>query len=245
MPEPVIYMRGFSSPFDDAASVPTNSPMMADLKAVSALSDKEVAALCGRLSKVTGFLDPKTLATEIREVIKPEAAARSVLATVLNLEPKMAQRLVDVLADRGRKEEKFPLSAAELDRLGGILQNLLQPFPALARFEKAKRLSTLTGQQLESIELICDLRPIFDEDRKQIEGMMPYTRLHIVTTGADGFPKSFEAELTHQQVFDLREKAAKAESKLTVLRNSIQQWGAGGVPDLPLTRASRKKATDA
>ena len=241
MPEPVIYIRGLRPPSDSAA----DSDMMADLKAVSTLSDDETNTLRGRLSQVKGFLDPKALAAEIRRTIKVEGTARSVQTTLRNLGPKRAKRLVESLAERGKQEDDFPLNEAELARLGEILPKLIQPYPALARFEKAERLAKLTGQELESIELICDLRPIFDEDRKQIEGMMPYTRLHIVATGTDGLPKSFEAELTHRQVNDLRKKAAKAESKLAVLRESVESWLPGRLPDLPLTRVTRKESGDA
>lgn len=218
--------------------------MLADLKAVSTLSDDETNTLRKRLSQVKGFLDPKTLAAEVRRTIKVEGTARSVQTTLQNLEPKDTKRLVENLAERGKQEKDFLLNKAELARLGEILPNLIQAYPALVRFEKAERLAKLTGQELESIELICDLRPIFDEDRKQIEGMMPYTRLHIVATGTDGLPKSFEAELTHRQVNDLRKKAAKADSKLDVLRKSVESWFPGGLPDLPLTRAPGKKASD-
>ncbi len=241
MPEPVIYIRGFRLPSDSASA---DSSMLADLKAVSTLSDDETKTLRQRLSQVKGFLDPKALAAEVRRAVKVEGTARSVQTTLQYLEPKDTKRFVKWLAERGKQEKDFPLSEAELARLGEILPNLIQPYPALARFEKAERLAKLTGQELESIELICDLRPIFDEDRKQIEGMMPYTRLHIVATGADGLPKSFEAELTCQQVSDLRKKAAKAESKLDVLRNSVESWLPEGLPDLPLTLAPGKKASD-
>ena len=242
MPEPVIYIRGLPllSDSDSAA----DSPMLADLKAVSTLSDDETNTLCQGLSQVEGFLDPKALAAEVRRTIKLEGTARSVQTTLQNLEPKHTERLVERLTERGKAEKDFPLNETELARLGKILPNLIQPYPALARFEKAERLAKLTGQELESIELICDLRPIFDEDRKQIEGMMPYTRLHIVATGTDGLPKSFEAELTHQQVSDQREKAAKANSKLAVLRKSVEGWFPEGLPDLPLTRIPRKESSD-
>jgi hypothetical protein len=168
-----------------------------------------------------------------------------VQTTLQNLEPKDTKTLLQGLAEQGKQEKDFPLDEAELARLGEILPKLIQLYPALTRFEKAERLAKLTGQELESIELICDLRPIFDDDRKRIEGMMPYTRLHIVATGADGLPKSFEAELTHQQVSDLREKVAKADSKLDVLRKSVESWLPGRLPDLPLTRVTRKESSDA
>ncbi len=243
MSEPVIYIRGLSPPVDRGSAA--DAQMMADLKAVSTLTDDDTNTLRERLSQVKGFLAPKTLGAEVRRTIKTEGTARSVPTLLQNLEPKDTKRLVESLAERRKQEKDLLLSEAELVRLGEILPNLVQPYPALARFEKAERLANLTGQELESIELVCDLRPIFDEDRKQIEGMMPYTRLHIVATGVDGLPKSFEAELTHRQVNDLREKAAKANSKLNVLRKSIESWFPGGLPDLPLTRAPGKKASDA
>ena len=74
---------------------------------------------------------------------------------------------------------------------------------------------------------------------------MPYARLHLVATGEDGLPNSFEAELTQQQVHDLAEKASKAKSKLDVLRGSVEMWVPGGLPDLPLTRVTRKESSDA
>ena len=77
-----------------------------------------------------------------------------------------------------------------------------------------------------------------------LKGMMPYTRLHIVATGEDGLPKPFEAELTYQQVIDLAEKAEKAKSKLKVLRQSVETWLPGCLPDLPLTRTPSKESSD-
>ena len=74
---------------------------------------------------------------------------------------------------------------------------------------------------------------------------MPYTRLHVVTTGEDGLPNAFEVELTHQQVIDLDKKTKKAKNKLEALRQSIEKWLPGGLPDLPLTRISQKESKDA
>lgn len=240
MLEPVIYIRGIPPPHDAAA---TEQRMMADLKVVSALTDDSVGALSARLLKVSGFLDPKKLAATVRSLIDNESVALAVQRTLKSVAPGDADRFVAALTQR-REEDGFPLNASELDRLREVLPALVQPYPAMKRFGKAQHLAKLTGQQLESIELICDLRPIFDEDREQIEGMMPYTRLHIVATGADGLPKSFEAELTHQQVNDLRDKAQKASSKLDVLRQAVETWLPEGLPDLPLTHVSGRQASD-
>lgn len=235
MPEPVMFIRGFP-PFLEYSSA--GGTVVDDLRTIAGLSDDQIAEIRQHLSKADHFLDPKALLAAIREVIQVPASAEAVRRAILNLKPSNTKQIIATLEkDMGDKE--FPF-----DRLKKVLSELIQPYPALARFEKAERLAKVTGRQLETVDLICDLRPLFDENRKKLEGMMPYTRLHIVVTGEDGLPKPFEAELTHQQVIDLAEKAEKAKSKLKVLRQSIETWLPGCLPDLPLTRTPRKESSD-
>ena len=217
--------------------------MLKDLEAVSELTEDQIAALRHRLEAATGFLDPKKLTGIIRQCISDDRTAGAVQRTLRNLSPGTVERLLQSLEEYS-KDKDFPLKKQTLDKLRPTLPKLVVDTPGLRRFEKAERLATLTGRQLEAIDVICDLRPIFDETRTQIEGMMPYTRLHLSITGDDGLPRSFEVELTAQQVHELVEKAGKAEEKLTVLRSKVNDWQSGGLPDLPLTRAPRKESND-
>lgn len=218
--------------------------MLADLKEVAGLSDADVKALSQCLASAKGFLDPKALAATIRQVVHEENAAQSVRRALRNLGPQDVEPLLKALSDQGQEEGSL-LAQDSLGRLAKILPELIQAYPALARFEKAERLAKLTGQELESFELICDLRPIFDESRTQLEGMMPYTRLRVVAKGADGLPNAFEAELSEQAVHDLAEKAEKAKEKLQVLRKTAESVASEGLPDLPLTRAAKTESTNA
>lgn len=238
MTEPVLYIRGFTQSFE---TIPEE--LLDDLKAIIDLSDEMLAELHKHLTEAEGFLDPRVLLATIQRVVEDSNAAEAVRRILRNIGPSQVERMVTIL-EEGREEEDFPFDQAKLERLKQILKNLIRPYPALARFQKAERLAKITGQQLETVELICDLRPIFDETRKKVEGMMPYTRLHIVATGEDGLPEAFEVELTHQQVTDLAEKVGKAKSKLETLRQSIETWLPGGLPDLPLTRIPRKESSD-
>jgi hypothetical protein len=207
------------------------------------LTDEQIAGIRDRLSKATGFLDRKTLTVALQDVITDDKTIQAVWRTLRSLDPSEVKRLLEGLSKK-QHEEDFPLNILTVDRLHHVLPVLVHPYSALIRYEKAERLAELTGQRLESFDLICDLRPIYDESRKYLEGMMPYTRLRVVATGVDGLPKSFEAELTHQQVHDLAEKASKAKDKLDVLRKSVDKWVPGGLPDLPLTRIPRKGSSD-
>ncbi len=218
--------------------------MLEDLKAVARLTDEQINKLCQRLSTAKGFLNPQSLRIAISEVVDDDAIAGSIQRILRNLGFNDVKRVLKSLSEK-QQEDDFPLDDVTMSKVCQTLPKLVQPYPALSRFEKAERLAKLTGQQLETIELICDLRPIFDENRKRIEGMMPYTRLLVVATGADGLPISFEAELTCQDVHDLAEKVSKAKDKLDVLRESLEKWLPSGLPDLPLTRVPRKESSDA
>ncbi|GEM_PF-987427 len=241
MTEPVMFFRGSRSLFE--RSLARDKGLLDDLKVVIGLSDGQVAELHKHLTEAKGFLDPKAMLSTIRRVVEDTNAAEAVRRVLRNIGRSQVERMVAAL-EEGRDEEDFAFDEVQFKRLKQILEKLIQPYPALARFQKAERLVNITGQQLETVELICDLRPIFDERRENVEGMMPYTRLHIVATGEDGLPKPFEVELTHQQVSDLAEKAGKAKSKLEALRQSIETWLPGGLPDLPLTRIPRKESSD-
>jgi len=240
MPEPVLYFRGFPS---DILGARVNERMLADLKSIAELDDDHISTLRRRLSEAKGFLNPNSLRALVREVVKDDNKTGSVQRALRSLAPDNIERLLRELSERSR-EKDFPLDQSVLDRLQQVLPQLIQPYPALTRFEKAERLATVTGQQLESVELICDLRPIFDDNRKRLEGMIPYTRLRVVATGPDGLPDSFEAELTRQQVHDLAEKASKAKVKLDVLCESVGKWVPDGLPDLSLTRISPKESSN-
>jgi len=241
MPEPVLFMRGFPRPpFEHPSAL---QELFDDLKTVIGLSNEQFTELRKHLTEAKGFLDPKAMLETIRRVVEDANAAEAVRRILINIGPSQVERMVTAL-EEGREEEGFPFDEAQLERLKQILKNLIRPYPALARFRKAERLAKITGQQLEAVELICDLRPIFDENRKNVEGMMPYTRLHIVATGEDGLPKPFEVELTHQEIIDLLEKVEKAKSKLETLHQSIKNWLPDGLPDLLLTRIPRKESSD-
>lgn len=241
MPEPVMFIRGFP-PFLEHASA--SGGMVDDLKTVASLSDDQIGEIRKHLAAADGFLDPERLLAVIRETIEDPKSAEAVRRVFRNLGSGGAERVMASL-ERDRGDEDFPFEQTTFDRLKQVLGELIQPCSALTRFQKAERLARVTGQELESLELICDLRPVFDENREKLEGMMPYTRLHIVATGEDGLPKPFEVELTYEQVIDLAESAEKAKSKLDVLRQSIETWLPGRLPDLPLTRVPRKESSDA
>jgi hypothetical protein len=239
MAKPVFYIRGLPS-----SLATSEEGLLVDLKAIVDLSDDSLNQIYKNLNEAQGFLNPKAMLSIMSKVLKNTEVAEALLRIIINVNASQVEQ-VGTFLDKKSKEEDFPFNQQQLECLKLILKKIIQPYPALIRYQKAERLTEITGQQLETVELICDIRPIFDESRKNIEGMIPYTRLHIVATGEDGLPNAFEVELSYQQVLNLSEKTEKAKFKLESLRQSIENWLPEGIPDLPLTRIPQKESKGA
>lgn len=233
MAEPVFYLRGFPGigRFDG-----TDPTMLADLALVADLSLDQIERLSAVLLRETGFLHTEALRECIKTIISDEKTGQAVLRSLQNIEPDDVSLVLKRL-DRARETKKKPsLDDQKMSSLSRNLSALIRDYPALTRFEKAQRLAKLTGQRLDSIDLICDIRPVFDKTGEHIEGMFPYTRLRLVATGADGLPREFEAELSVEQVYQLFESTKKAKAKLLTLHSAIEEWMPGRLPELQETR---------
>ena len=83
---------------------------------------------------------------------------------------------------------------------------------------------TLTGNQAKQVEIVCDARPVFDRERTKIEGFVTLTTLKLVCETQADDTSCIEIMLSPELVGELLDKAAKAQKKLHVLRESIHRW---------------------
>ena len=169
MAEPVLYMRGFPQ---SISSEPFPEELLNDFSAIIELSDVTLDGLSTLLSEAEGFLSPKDLLLAIQKVVEDPNTAKALRAIIGNIDPIQIKPMTTFLEEKS-KGEGFRFDPKRVERLKQILKKLIQPYSSMVRFQKAERLANITGQRLEAVELICDLRPIFDENRKNVEGMMP------------------------------------------------------------------------
>jgi hypothetical protein len=239
MADAVFYFRG-NPPTNDV-----DDTLLADLSVIAGLLPDQIKRINETLQQAAGFLGPASLRDRIGAVLSDEATARAVSRALRRLDSDDIEavcRKVDTWRKSGQAEIFDDAKVANLRR---NLTALIVTYPALARFEKAERLSSRTGKRLESLSLVCDLRPIFDTTGKGVDGMMPYTRFRIVATGVDGLPCDFEVELTREQVDQLLTTAKRAKKKLTALSELIPVWIPEGLPELPLTRLPQEGGENA
>ena len=72
--------------------------------------------------------------------------------------------------------------------LADRIEKLVAVPAGLARQYKAEQLAEATGTELEDLQVICDLRPVFNEERSEIEGAIPISTLKLDVLGPNGLP---------------------------------------------------------
>ena len=116
------------------------------------------------------------------------------------------------------------LDGIDLEKVRQRIQRIVTPFPAVERQAKAEILSDRRGHPLGSLQVLCDLRPVFDESREALEGLMPLVTLRIVY-GEQIVPITADIRLTENDLIKLCEKAERAKLKLTSLRAFMGKKG--------------------
>lgn len=224
MPEAVFYMRG-AFPGVMGRGIPPE--LIADAKVLLELQLDQLGSLAQELTSFDGFLDKPTLRTIVKSFVPDEDHAVRVYRLISQMDeflrqtkfglPGLFDRMAEAIQAPEQRENPL-LSLAEFDELKRRMSIIIKPYPGLNRQAKAQRLSEATGLRLENVEIICDLRPVFDNERESVEGVIPYTILRIVSIGADGLPVAMETILTQAEVGELAKKSEAAVKKLDRLR---------------------------
>jgi len=157
-----------------------------------------------------------------------------------NIESKLDFiRLINLLESAekdGEPEDEQVFTKEQIQTLQERLRTLIDASSSLLRQKKAEELGTIVGQRLEKLHLINDLRPIFDANRKQVEGFLPVTTMHIVVTGADGLPNALDVILSEADVERIAEQAEFAKNKIQALKKIVQKLNIT-IPETGLTTA--------
>jgi hypothetical protein len=205
--------------------------MVEDLRNVAEIPADNVLAVADALEAEEGFLSP----TRLNEILKAKLAndrfVNSASAALQNLRSGSVEQTIrslrewrDTVPDNARL-----LPDNMLHSLDQNLRILIRPYPAMARQRKASRLASITGNVAETVALICDARPVFNESRDAIEGMVPLVTLRIAYERQDEDTEVFEVHLTPEMVVRLSEGLKTAQRKLKVLSHSIETWVPNGL----------------
>ena len=205
-----------------------SAPVFEDLKMVLDLPIDTLQQIGDELGRYPGFLSPKTQDEIISGCVDGgHADTGSRLGNVIRFgelflrenkggfENLLSQ--MERWRQSGDTRRSESLTSEQLSQLKDRLPLLIREYPSRLRQLKAARLAEATGLRAESVDLICDLRPVLDESRSEIIGVIPITTLKIVASGVDQFPIAFEAILSAKDVQELLKEAESAVKELNVL----------------------------
>ncbi len=244
MRETVVYIRG---PFPPGAELPISDGLIEDAKILLNLDINQINSIREDLRAFSGFLDHGRLSEILHTYVEDETLCGRLARFIVAVDDRLRktdQNVHHIMSsiknwlDIEENQKKGLLTREQFEELHRRLPLLIEPFPGLSRQAKAERLSEATGFPLEDIQIICDLRPLFDEERECVQGMIPFTTLKVVCEGVDGLPLALEAVLSRSQVTELLKKATAAEKKLSRLDAFLTEKGLQ-VPPIGMTKQDR------
>jgi len=240
MQENILYMRG-PFPFGPPG-IPDD--LIRDTKVLLDIDAALISAARDELQAYPGFLDRRTVESILGSYLEDAESCKALARLITGVDTLLAgaglsiENLLSLIEGGLRDEEnqqKDLLSPQEFAVLRDRLPLIAGPYPGRLRQAKARRLSEATGLPLEKIEIICDLRPVFDKDREVVEGIIPYTTLRIVCKGVDGLPVAMDAVLSHEDVVQLAKASEDAKKKLAKLHELMQEKDLS-IPSIAITR---------
>lgn len=225
MADRIVFLTG--SP--DLLYVPPQ--MVEDLLVIAQLSREVIEQLATTLDDSVGFLTEEELRQLAWDAIQDERGVSAFLGAFWSIRPGQIDEVIKTLRDWREADSKNMqrLPDAIFTVLQENLSRLIRNYPAWERFRKARRLASITGNKARRVELICDARPVFDQDRQQIEGFIPLTTLKLMYESQTEESGSVEVVLSVDVLEELLEKSKKAQEKVTLLRDFLSKLIPDGV----------------
>ncbi len=210
----------FAISVDDLPLLPPD--MLRDFRSIASLTPESVASV----GRALGCLPPSSSGDVIEKTIGQclaahgkEEAAGSVLRALMNVDADSIGSLLNVLRQWAtvdqRRREVF--SDEVVDRLQHNFEVLITHNPAVRIMQKAERLLRDVGNELQSVKFVCDLRPVFDDAREQVEAFATIANMRLLYVSQDGERRACEMALTEGELTHLKEHVDTALAKLRVL----------------------------
>lgn len=199
---------------------------LSDAGAILRVPAERVESLASALREFDGFLDHTTLSQIVERTLQSDDEPSKV-AQVLRLLDRYLRESDETLAKSmvllkaALIKHAKGLEEQQRGTLGERLESLLATPNGFARQHKAERLAEATGAELSDLQIICDVRPVFNEERTEIEGALPVSTLRLDLEERDGRSSGLEIRLTEEQIADLSVKAESALRKVILIKKML------------------------
>jgi hypothetical protein len=236
-----IFRFPFMPPFSAIAeNLVDDDDFLSDAKILLNLEDSKHDDLAKALLIEKAFLDREKLKKVVQAILGVNEHSNNIsriiwrLHTLLRRDSDISlEQSFDILRDAIKNSaEKIP--PEDRSKLVNRIKDIVVSPRSLTRQQKAEELVEVLGTEVTNLQFICDIRPLFNEERSRIEGAIPISTLKIATTNPDGSDSSLELRLTETQILELCDKAQFARNKLLILKNFLSEKEL----ELPNTKAT-------
>jgi hypothetical protein len=217
---------GFAPPFRFIADrLLQDAEFRSDLKKIVDLPESKFDSLAAALDTHPNFLvAPDVVAITQQELSSADAepVARALLrlySSMRGTQEPGEEALGGLCTAAAKHTSDFP------GNKNGVLKHRVEKLffapPGFKRQQKAETLAEATGADLSEVNIICDIRPVFDNARKEIEGAVVISTLTLEILELDGRLSSMECRLSEKQLDDLCTVSLNAKQKLAAIKNLL------------------------
>ena len=199
-----------------------------DAKKILGIKTDNFEQLRTELAGVSPFLDKSKLKEIAIRSLGDNEDSLEIFNTIWRLSSwvrtsyEPAEKCMSLLRDAITKDMTDPKDPSERKTIADRLEQLIIAPIGFDRIFKARKLAESSGIDLDNIGIICDIRPVFESDRTNIEGAVVVTTMHIELDN-NGVPACFDVRITETQLQDLVQKLKFAELKLRAIKRLLAE----------------------
>jgi len=195
-----------------------------DARCILDLDEEVFLRLAAQLATVDAFLDYSRLEALVNETLGDEA--RRIASIIHKLSEILHPTDMDasdamLVLEKSIEDNVNKLSDEEKQTLIERIRKLVAEPVGIAKQFKAQQLVEAIGSELDDFRLICDIRPIFDRSREQIEGAFPLATLRLEYTKPDGESAVTEMRITEKQIKNFGEEIENASLKFKMIKKLL------------------------
>lgn len=200
-----------------------------DLLVLSAIPHEYIAPIAKDLAESRPYV---ALGKVINRHLGVPEATEAVARLVANIDHESLPTIFE-LVDTWRQEAEVSQETLSDESFEQLKQNLAALISSstedvIRKTNKATALLTATGNEVTGLAFICDARPVYNDDKTDIEGYVPLATMRIYYSRPNEQQDVVEFTMTPAEVDTFIERATQAREKLNVMQRKMSGWLANG-----------------
>ncbi|MEO0461334.1 MAG: hypothetical protein AAF219_10865 [Myxococcota bacterium] len=195
-----------------------------DAAAIAELSDKAFNDCLKLFSETPDFPTREDLVRMVSDAIDDQEIGESVVRFFLQMNTfrrqfdRSPEDFAEIVNERLKKLADEPLSEEGQTIVADRMIRIVEPLPTLERLAKARKLFEAVGSSVFAYDFYCDLRPVFDEDGTEVQGVVPAVVMSLSLEDPEDGLRTIQARLSSDDVEGMLSSLERVQNKLESLR---------------------------